>query len=598
MILCAPCQHPQYLPTRCTLKSPQGLTWHCPIEVANAPHCPPLGGILAGLSMLKPFWRFARLLLLAALMGMSVRAACAQEPPPGAATGSTLDPPLPRSRHPHPVPRFTSAAQPAVRTAPEPLPAPALAAPPLTLAPLLSQDRAPVTLHLDDVDVRKALELLSRQGPLNILVSANVTGTITANLDGISFDQALNAILKLSNLVAQREGGLVYVYTPQEVAALDKQGQRVVTRVYRLCYLRGSDLEKICTPLLTPVVGRISITPISEIGIKSNTDAAGGDSLAGGEAIIVQDYECVLETLDQIIAQLDVQPVQVLIEAVILEVFLQDQCELGVNFAVLDHSHRALAAVGNAAAMNAGVGFDPAQVLTAGGKMVGTASSGFSENAHGLKFGFVDKDITGFVRALSQMGETNVLACPRLLVLNKQRAELIIGDKIGYKTLAVTETSTVEKVEFLNVGTQLRLRPFVAHDGMIRLEIHPERSSGSVDETTGIPRTTTSEVTTNVMVPEGCTIVIGGLMEDHYEVQQTGIPGLCKLPWIGALFRNKIETKSKKELIVLLTPRTCNSAAPPLEPLSPVEMLQQAGVDASAMHPHTEATKQPRWIRR
>ena len=211
---------------------------------------------------------------------------------------------LTRQRGPSPgaVGQLMGAVQPVAPAAPERLPAPASAAPGLRFSPPRSQDQTPVTLHLDDVEVRKALELLSRQGPLNILVSANVTGRITANLDGLSFDQALNAILKLSNLAAQREGGLVYVFTPEELAAMNKQSQQVVTRVYRLCYLRGSDLEKICTPLLSPTVGRIAITPISETGIKSNTDVAGGDSLAGGEAIIVQDYECVLETIDHIIA--------------------------------------------------------------------------------------------------------------------------------------------------------------------------------------------------------------------------------------------------------------------------------------------------------
>ncbi len=489
------------------------------------------------------------------------------------APSTKAEPPLPPSHGAQPVLRMAHEAQPRGNLVVQPLPMPLPPAGPVRNDTRPPAARTPVSLHLDDVEVRKALELLSRQGPLNILVSANVTGRITVNLDGLTFDQALNAILRLSNLVAHREDGLVYVYTPQEMAELRKQGQPLLTRVYRLSYIRATDLELMCTPFLTPGVGRMTVTPVSEVGIKSNPDIAGGDALAGGEAVIVQDYGYVLETLDQIIAQLDVQPVQVLIEAVILEVFLENENDLGVNFAILDGAHHALLVVGNAAAMNAGVGFDPAQVLTAGGQVVGNSTAGFAENAHGLKFGFVDKDVTGFVRAISQCGRTNVLACPRLLVLNKQRAELIIGDRIGYKTLTVTETSTVEKVEFLNVGTQLRLRPFVTSDGMVRLEIHPERSTGAVED--GIPRTATSEVTTNVMVPDGSTIVIGGLMEDASEVQQSGIPVLSNMPWIGALFRRRVTKFSKKELIVLLTPRTINASLPPPPQLAPVEMLEQ-----------------------
>jgi type II secretory pathway component GspD/PulD (secretin) len=96
---------------------------------------------------------------------------------------------------------------------------------------------------------------------------------------------------------------------------------------------------------------------------------------------------------------------------------------------------------------------------------------------------------------------------------------------------------------------------------MIRMEVHPERSSGMV--VNNIPQTSTSEVTTNVMVPNGATIVIGGLMENEDISFQAGVPGLSKLPWIGALFRRKREQKTRTELIVLLTPHIWNPSAPP-----------------------------------
>jgi type IV pilus secretin PilQ/predicted competence protein len=438
----------------------------------------------------------------------------------------------------------------------------------------------PITLHLDDVDVRRALELLSRQGSMNILVSPGVSGQVTANLLDVGLDDALDAILKLCNLVARREKNLIYVYTPQEALDANGRDSKQGTRVYRPNYVRATDLEKMITPFLSTDSGRIAVTPASAVGIGTNTDAAGGDSLAGGDALIVQDLESVLLSIDAIVKQLDVQPVQVLIEAVIMEVRLDDSTDLGVNFAVLDGAGRVLTTIGNGAEINASVGFDPAQILTAGGKLNGTSTTGFAADTAGLKFGFVDKDVTGFIRALETVGKTKVLACPRILVLNKQRAELIIGDKIGYKTLTVTETASVEKIEFLNVGTQLRLRPFVANDGMIRMEIHPERSSGEV--TDGIPRTTTTEVTTNVIVPDSSTIVIGGLMEEETIEQQSGVPVLSRLRWVGPLFRQKFKSTTKKELIVLLTPRICNPHDPGNIP-----------VDLSALKPIISTDVQP-----
>lgn len=320
--------------------------------------------------------------------------------------------------------------------------------------------------------------------------------------------------------------------------------------------------------------------------------------MAGGDFVVVQDSEAVLKTIDRLIEQLDVQPVQVLIEAVIMTVTRTNTNDLGVNYAVLDGAGRVLASVGSGAAINAAAGFDPTQVLsagsplatigttlaTAGGKLAGSSSTGFAESANGARFGFVDNDLTGFIRALETVGETNVLASPRLLVLNKQRAELQLGDRLGFRTLTQTQTSTVQKVEFMNVGTQLYLRPFISSDGMVRMEIHPERSSGSVID--NIPQTSTSQLTTNVMVPDGCTIVIGGLMENVDDTQMSGIPGLSRLPVIGALFRQKTSSITKKELVVLLTPRiwkphgeqpqlpnlTHPNMAPPMSMLPPVRL--------------------------
>jgi type IV pilus secretin PilQ/predicted competence protein len=418
---------------------------------------------------------------------------------------------------------------------------------------------SPIHLHLENLEIRQALELLSREGPYNILVSNEVQGTISGNLDGLSFDKALAAILKLGNLVAQREDNLIYVYPADAYKRMQEDNQQVLTKVYHLRYLRGTDFQEICAPFLTPTVGKMSITPASEIGIASDTAAVGGDSMSGGEAVVVQDYEAALLAIDKIVTQLDIQPTQVLIEAVIMEVTLENSHDLGTNFAVLGHKDGMLALAGNALAINGGAGFDPAQLLTATGQIAGNAN-GFLSDTNGIKFGFIDKDVTGFIRALNTCGRTNILASPRILVLNKQRAELIIGEKIGYKTLAITETSSVERVEFLSVGTQLRLRPFVVENGLIRLEVHPERSSGFIKD--GIPQTSTSEVTTNVMVPDGSTIVIGGLMEDKEEVHHSGIPGLMEIPWLGALFRREFTAKSKKELVVLLTPRTFRPPPP------------------------------------
>ena len=275
--------------------------------------------------------------------------------------------------------------------------------------------------------------------------------------------------------------------------------------------------------------------------------------------------------------------------------------DLGVNYAVLDGAGRSLATVGSGAAINAAAGFDPSQVLTAGsplqtlgatlvtkgGKLAGDSNSGFAANSGGIKFGFVDDNITGFIKALETTGETDILASPRLLVLNKQRAELQLGDRLGFRTLTQNQTSTIQKVEFMNVGTQLFIRPFISSDGMVRMEIHPERSEGEIID--DIPQTRTSQLTTNVMVPDGSTIVIGGLMETIDSSQTRGIPGLSRLPWLGALFRDRAKQSSKKELIVLLTPRIWKQNSEMLPVCPPPTSLLIPTADAAQAYPQSYA---------
>ena len=113
----------------------------------------------------------------------------------------------------------------------------------------------------------------------------------------------------------------------------------------------------------------------------------------------------------------------------------------------------------------------------------------------------------------------------------------------------------------MNIGTQLRLRPFVSSDGMIRMEIHPERSTGELDSN-GIPQTDTAQVTSNVLIPDGATIVIGGLFDNQLDDNWEGLPLLSRLPWVGILFRHTMTATTKTELIVILTPHIWRPECP------------------------------------
>ncbi|QEH35850.1 Type II secretion system protein D precursor [Aquisphaera giovannonii] len=463
-----------------------------------------------------------------------------------------------------------------------------------------------VTLHTNELDVRQLLELLSRRGRLNILVSPKVSGTITANFEKVALEDLLRSVLKLAGLVERDEGGMRFIYSREEVKdeAEGRKKERIITKVYRLNYVRADEVMVMLTPFLSEDVGRkrFATTPNYQFGVseastlatggslgagagggvvggggvgsgaviggagtiqRGTQPATGGASMSGNDVLVIQDYESNLKIIDQIVARLDVQPVQVLIEAVIISVELDKEQQLGVNFAVVDNLGQQLGVIGAGAAINGNVGFTPAQVLTAAGKIATSTAAadatGFASTTNGIKYGFVSNNVTGFVRALETVGSTKVLASPRVLVLNKQRAEIQLGSRLGFRTLSQNFTSTIQQVQFLNVGTLLRLRPFVSNDGMVRLEIHPERSQGVVVD--DLPSATTAELTTNVMVPDGATLVIGGLMEDEDDYTSQGLPGISHVPLLGHLFGNKDKIDRRRELVVLLTPHIWSAEA-------------------------------------
>ena len=425
-----------------------------------------------------------------------------------------------------------------------------------------SAGAALISLHLDNVDVRKALEILSRQAKMNLLVSPAVSGQVTVDLRDVSVDEALRAVLKSCRLTARREQGILYVSTLAEQRLANDQD--AVVRVYRLKYVKATDLVKMIKPLLGKQ-GVMTASPQSDVGIKPDPEKGGGDSMAGGEALIVQDSQPVLERVDRVVAELDVEPVQVLIEAVILTVTLDNDRTLGMNYGVLDRAQGGiLTMVGSGATLNSAAGFNPASVLAAGGKVADGNESGFADGTQWLKFGFVTNSLTGFITALQTYGDTKILAAPRLLVVNKQRADLQLGERLAYTTITQTQTSTVQTVNFMDVGTQLHLRPFVASDGIVRMEVHPEQSEGTLIN--GLPQTSSAQVTTNVMIPDGATIVIGGLMSKTDEVQDQGVPWLCELPWVGVLFRQRVTTHQKRELVVILTPHIWRPRVPGTAP--------------------------------
>ena len=390
-----------------------------------------------------------------------------------------------------------------------------------------------LSIHIQDADIREVLDMISEQGGLNILAANSVQGRVSASLKGVDIDTALAAILKSTGYTVRREGKFVFVGTATDLQLMDESVDKLGARIYRPNYIKASELQLLIQPLLTPTLGICSVSTPSEIGIGPDDSNAGGDTFAGGEAVLVRDFEAVLAQVDQVFEELDERPKQVQIEAMILSVKLLDKNKFGVDFALLR---------------------DQANVrLVSGRPLTDLAQMNFDG---GLKFGFLDSSLGVFLTALETIGDTDVIATPRLMCINKHRAEILIGAQLGYVNTTLTETSTAQNVQFLEIGTQLRLRPFIASDGLIRMEVHPELSTGSVRVVEGftLPDKELTQVTTNIMVRDGCTVIIGGLMREDLITTTSQIPLLGSAPGVGFLFRQKEETQERRELIILITP--------------------------------------------
>lgn len=406
--------------------------------------------------------------------------------------------------------------------------------PPIPKATIDEEGDGKLAIRIQDADIREVLDLLGEEGNLNLLAGKSVQGKVSATLRGVDIEGALAAILKSTGFVARREGEFIFVGTPADFDSLEQAMDKVGTRVYRPNYVTAAELETVITPLLTEGIGVVSKSSPAKPGIETDDTSAGGDDFAGGEVVLVRDYEAILAQIDQVVEEIDVRPLQVAIEAMILSVKLDDTNRFGVNFELLRDK-------GN---VRLGWGLPPDTL----------AEVTFEQG--GLKFGFLDSSLGTFLDALETIGDTNVIATPRVLVLNKHRAEIQIGEEKGYVSTTITETSSSQSVEFLKLGAQLRLRPFISTDGLIRMEIHPELSDGSVDTSSGftLPNKEVTQVTTNIMARDGCTVVIGGLMRDQLGTTTSQVPLLGNLPLLGAVFRNKRETVERRELLVLITP--------------------------------------------
>jgi type IV pilus assembly protein PilQ len=419
-------------------------------------------------------------------------------------------------------------------------------------------DEGTVEIHVNDANLVEVLRMLSLQSQKNIICSKEVRGTVTANLYNVTIREALDQILHMNGYAYREKGAFINVYTLKELQQIEDAEKRATSEVFRLHYTPAANAMNMIKPALS-TVGQVSATTPAVAGVASGGGETGGNSHAVEDMIVVTDFPDNIEKVRKILKDIDRRPQQVLVEATILRAALSEDNALGVDFNVLagvkfnQLISNAGGQIVGANANGGGSGGTPAAVTGNAQGSIGTGNSFTSPIAGGMKVGFVSDNVAIFLAALEGVTDTVVLANPKVLALNKQKGEVIVGRKDGYLTTTVTDSATVQTVEFLDTGTRLIFRPFIADDGYVRMELHPEDSSGGLTGA-NLPFKITTEMTSNIMVKDGHTIVIGGLFREASDSARSQTPFLGNLPVAGALFRNQRDRMTREEIIILLTP--------------------------------------------
>lgn len=362
-----------------------------------------------------------------------------------------------------------------------------------------------VTLALNDVEIAEAMEMLSIKEQVNIVLSKDVTGSISINLFNVSLREAILAIANAGGYAVEFRNNSYFVIDREESGKYSKSGLTQL-RTFKVKYSDTEDVEEILE------------TYLSEYGKITN--------LSNRKLLVIEDLPSFLDRIDQLLKQIDQEPNQVFIEAKILEVTLRDSESYGLDWSKLFSSDGGDGSFGTRGLSNP---FSP-----------------------GLFFDLVTPNVEVALDYLFTRGRLRTLSTPKLLALEDQEAEVIIGDRLGFRVTTTINQVTSETIEFLESGVILRVTPSVDNQNRIMLDIHPEVSTGRVED--GIPNQVTTEVSTQMLVENGQTIFIGGLIRSSLDQNREGVPILSDIPLVGYAFSNKSESSLNTETVVLITP--------------------------------------------
>ncbi|HNW43324.1 MAG TPA: AMIN domain-containing protein [Elusimicrobiales bacterium] len=383
----------------------------------------------------------------------------------------------------------------------------------------------PISFEYNEADIREVLDMMAAKAGINIIYSDDVSGTVTLSLAKVPFDEAFKTLLNAKSLAAQQIGDNILRIASPKTFLSEQKSAMLQTRVIFLNYTKASEMK----------------TQLDAVAANEGrtTGKCAADDV--NNALVITDTSFGLDATVRLIRSLDRMPKQVMIEVKLVEVKLDDSFELGVNWNFSN--------VDNAGNGTSGRVFLPGPtpgLFNAGSLTIGKISGNNSFNA--------------VIAAAAKKGKAKVLSDPKVATLNNKEANINITDQTPFDQQTISLVNGVQTIThaYSNVttGITLKVTPTINSDGRITMHIVP-----AVIQLSGVPNgiapppTATRGTDTNVIVRNDETIVIGGLIQDTQSEEVYKIPLLGDIPLLGAAFRKKTVVRSRKELLIFVTPK-------------------------------------------
>jgi len=392
-----------------------------------------------------------------------------------------------------------------------------------------SESLPPFSLDVQGADIHTVLRSIAEYAGINIVADNNVSGTLTIRALDLPWPEMLDAVCRASGLVYEEHGSVVRIASQktarEEALAVESAARKqeeympLLTRVVLVDYANAKELQETLSKI-TSTRGHVEFDP------RTN-------------ALILTDIAPRLEELEAMIHRLDSETVQVEIAAKIVDVDETAARELGISWSIEDLHSSSANASGNIQQLTDDI-LDPANEVR-----VGVIRS----------FG----EIQAKLQALEQSNEAEIISAPRITTVDNRLARILVGKEVPLITLDFAGNAITE---LKKVGITLEVTPHVNANELITMDIHPEVSDLSSQSTAqgGVVFTTT-EADTRVMVDNGETAVIAGLIRSSEIEYERGVPYLRSIPVLGHLFKSTNKRAEKREMLIFITPRLMDPTA-------------------------------------